>query len=125
MTAQERIEKAIKRIDLSLDILVNRPGMLTGTRSMHTAELLLVHHLWTRADLCGCDLDVRKWYLEQYPAIPGNVRDIARYILGWDEHAHLNDEDIHAHLDDWKREAGGLVRWSIEQMTIPWSSAEL
>jgi len=117
MTAQERIEKTIKSIDASLEILVNRPGMLTGTHSMYTAELLLVHYLRTRAELCGCDLDVRKWYLEHYPEVPGNVRDITRYILGWDEHAHLNNEDIHAHLDEWKREADKLARWSLEQMS--------
>lgn len=116
MTAEKRIEESIKGIDCHLHLLVHRPGMYVGNSDMHTAELLLRHNLWTRADLCGGILDIRRWYNERYPEVPGNVRDISRYILGWNDDNRAENLDIHHHLDAWKKEAGGLVRWSIEQM---------
>ncbi len=115
MEPQKRIDEALYEIDSRVDILINRPGMMTGTHSYHTAENILTIILSIRAALVGGDYDYRKYCHEHYPEIPGPVRCIASYLSEkWGRDPEVNEDPK---FEEWKEESKKFVDWAMEEMS--------
>jgi len=118
MNAQKRIDDTLESIDARVDCLINRPGMLTGTSSFHTAETTLTILLDIRASLVGGDYDYRKYCHEHYPEVPGPVRCIASYLDSeWEGFDPGFEPDFGQKNDDWIRESSKFVDWAMEEMS--------
>jgi len=118
MSPQKRIVEALESIDCRVEMLINRPGMLTGTSSFHTAETTLTILLDIRASLVGGDFDYRKYCHEHYPEIPGPVRCIASYLNDkWTGYDPGFEPDYGEKNDDWIEEVSKFVEYAMEEMS--------
>lgn len=118
MNAQKRIDKALGFIDVHVETLTYRQGVVTASSDFDTAELMLTTMLSIRADLVGGDYDYRGWLKGKYPDIPSSVRSITSYLNGkWEGRDPGFGPDAEEKNGNWIEEASEFVEYAMEEMS--------